>query len=760
MENYEEIVIKTVRDLFRCYPLVQIKKYMMNKEGEISDKDNELKSLILKKYTSLTNGIEGLEKISLNLNSLENIRAEFSKKINEIDFEQIENSLKNITFNNDFLDNLNSNKTINFEERNEKIEEFFQNKNFAEIINEMILIKDYINSDNFKDMDIKEKYYFYLVDLIEDIMSKMIEDNDLCNNIKIYKILFDDIFLKLINDKYDESMEYLIMSELYLKILYDKNIKRIIEEYFHFFNENNQDSFSINILLKILFLRISQILYDISNISIELLFSDKLINKYYTIYQIMECIKLICDTYLINDNNKTINLNKFYNFIKSEIDKNINSLLIIPRNMLKILNLHKSIKFWNKFLKNENNLIYIDNKNLLEFLFLDKSIEQISNIASYTLNQYSINNLFNLKIILKNKNIKNENDIYLAISNLKKIKNDKLYKTIFISVIEDKLYKYLSELNANLNKDNFTKENEIRIEYMNIIIKIFSYEELIHIFKELNYNNILKVINELIEKNQLRDYEKIKLYIYDSFKLQLLFELYRNEEQKNKYKLFSITDSLRELIELLFEFEITEKKHKINIFLNIVDVYNSIFNHYFSQKENKLFNNIIINNTFILKNLNLEESKGREITNLVEKINDFIKIDVNNLNENISNYKEIELLNKYFCMDEYIKNKNNLIFDLKIQNNNQIKIEYLPIYVNKMNVFMLNKIKIDYSERGNNCLSTCNIYDYRIEENYLSIKQDKGKISENMDVTNSNKNESNNMFGNLTGKLFNFINDD
>ena len=243
MENYDEVVIKTVRDLFRCYPLLQIKKYMMNKEGEISDKDNELKSLILEKYTSLTNGIEGLEKISLNLNSLENIRAEFNKKINEIDFEQIENSLKNITFNNDFLDNLNSNKTINFEERNEKIEEFFQNKNFAEIINEMILIKDYINSDNFKDMDIKEKYYFYLVDLIEDIMSKMIEDNDLCNNIKIYKILFDDIFLKLINDKYDESMEYLIMSELYLKILYDKNIKRIIEEYFHFFNENNKNYF-------------------------------------------------------------------------------------------------------------------------------------------------------------------------------------------------------------------------------------------------------------------------------------------------------------------------------------------------------------------------------------------------------------------------------------------------------------------------------------------------------------------------------------
>ena len=287
---------------------------MMNKEGEISDKDNELKSLILKKYTSLTNGIEGLEKISLNLNSLENIRAEFSKKINEIDFEQIENSLKNITFNNDFLDNLNSNKTINFEEKNEKIEEFFQNKNFVEIINEMILIKDYINSDNLKNMEIKEKYYFYLVDLIEDIMSKMIEDNDLCNNIKIYKILFDDIFLKLINDKYDESMEYLIMSELYLKILYDKNIKRIIEEYFHFFNENNKDSFSINILLKILFLRISQILYDISNISIELLFSYKIINKYYNI--IFDKTSQSFISMIQNTNFQILKLSKFKKIFK------------------------------------------------------------------------------------------------------------------------------------------------------------------------------------------------------------------------------------------------------------------------------------------------------------------------------------------------------------------------------------------------------------------------------------------------------------
>ena len=765
MDNYDEVVVKTVRDLFRSYPLIQIKKYMMTKEGEIDDKDNELKSLILEKYTSLTKGIEGLEKISLNLNSLENIRSEFTKKINEIDFDQIENALKNISFKNDFLDDLDSKNIFSIEEMDDKIEQFFKEKKFEEIIKEMVIIKEYINSQNNKnDINIKEKYYFHLVDLVEEIMNKMIEDNDICDKIKIYKNLFDDIFQKLIKDKYDESLEYLIMSELYLKILYDKNIKKIIEEYFYFFNENNKDYFSVNILLKILFLRISQILYDISNISSELLFSDEVIDKYYNIYQIIECIKYICDTYLISDNNQEINLNKFYNFIKIEINKNINSLLVNPRNILKNIELHKAIIFWNKlFLKNENNSLLIDNKNLLEFLFLDKSIEQISNITSYILNQYSIQNLFNLKILLKNKNIKSENEIFLAMSNLSDIKSNTLYKTNFTTILQNKIYQFLFELNNNINKVNFIKGNESQIEYMNIIIKIITYEDLIQIFKELNCNDIIEIINELIEKNQLNDYEKIKSYIYNSFKLQLFFELHKNEEQKKKYKNYSASESLRELIEILYEFEIKEKKHKKNIYLNIIDVYNEILNPFALKNDNNnSFNNIIINDIFILKNINLENNEYEEIKNLVQKINNITKMDINNINENINNYKEYQMLNNYFSFDEFTSNQNDFAFDLIMNknNNSQIKIDYLPIYVNKMNVFMLNKIKIDYSERENNAISTCNIYDYRIEENYLSIKQDKGIKSENISTINSNKNESNNMFGNITGKLFNFINDD
>ena len=158
----------------------------------------------------------------------------------------------------------------------------------------------------------------------------------------------------------------------------------------------------------------------------------------------------------------------------------------------------------------------------------------------------------------------------------------------------------------------------------------------------------------------------------------------------------------------------------------------------------------------------MENNEYEEIMNLVQKINNITKMDINSINENINNYKEYQMLNNYFSFDEFTVNQNDFAFDLSMNknNNSQIKIDYLPIYVNKMNVFMLNKIKIDYSERENNAISTCNIYDYRIEENYLSIKQDKGIKSENISTINSNKNESNNMFGNITGKLFNFINDD
>ena len=767
MEDYDEVVIKTVRDLFRSYPLVQIKKYMMTKEGEINDKDNELKSLILDKYTSLTHGFNGLEKISNNIQSLENTRKEFTEKMDQIDFGKLDLSLQNIPFGNDLNDIIKNKDEFNFDEINDKIENFLIEKKYEKSIDEMIILKKYLshNKNEFNDdgINMKQKYYFFLVELVEGVLNKMIEDNNICNNIEQYKNILDNIYENLIKDNYEESMEYLMMVELYLKISYDKNIKKIIEEYFNFLNTDNKNFFSINILIKILFLKISQILYDISTIPIELLFHDSMLEKYFNIYETVMCIKLICDKYYINNNqNIKIDLNNFYTFIKTEIGKNMNSLLIIPKNSFQKIYLFNTINFWNKlFIKSDSNESGLNNIKLLEFLFMDKSIEQISNITSYMLKQYSINNLFNLKLLLKNKNIKNENDIYLSISELNKINNDKIYKSKYISIIQDKYFQFFNTINNSLAEEQ--NENN-KIEYMNIIIKIITYDELLKILNEFKFDDIIKIINELISKNQMNDYLKIKNYISDTFKLELMVELYLDNDEIKKYEDKSISESLNQLIEILYDYEINEKEHKNNIYINIINAYNNILQNFYSNIDNDLknVNKIFINDVFILYNIKKEINKGNEIKTLLELVQNIFNIDIENIdNQNINEYQSYKILNNFFTTNDYINNKPEFSFNInKYINTKQKKVEYLPIYSNKMHVHMLNKSKIDYSERENNEISTCFIYDYSIEENYLSIRQDKDiKLENKMQNSSGNKGD-NNMFGNITGKLFNFINDD
>ena len=767
MEDYDEVVIKTVRDLFRSYPLVQIKKYMMTKEGEINDKDNELKSLILDKYTSLTHGFNGLEKISNNIQSLENTRKEFTEKMDQIDFGKLDLSLQNIPFGNDLNDIIKNKDEFNFDEINDKIENFLIEKKYEKSIDEMIILKKYLshNKNEFNDdgINMKQKYYFFLVELVEGVLNKMIEDNNICNNIEQYKNILDNIYENLIKDNYEESMEYLIMAELYLKISYDKNIKKIIEEYFNFLNTDNKNFFSINILIKILFLKISQILYDISTIPIELLFHDSMLEKYFNIYETVMCIKLICDKYYINNNqNIKIDLNNFYTFIKTEIGKNMNSLLIIPKNSFQKIYLFNTINFWNKlFIKSDLNESVLNNIKLLEFLFMDKSIEQISNITSYMLKQYSINNLFNLKLLLKNKNIKNENDIYLSISELNKINNDKIYKSKYISIIQDKYFQFFNTINNSLAEEQ--NENN-KIEYMNIIIKIITYDELLKILNEFKFDDIIKIINELISKNQMNDYLKIKNYISDTFKLELMVELYLDNDEIKKYEDKSISESLNQLIEILYDYEINEKEHKNNIYINIINAYNNILQNFYSNIDNDLknVNKIFINDVFILYNIKKEINKGNEIKTLLELVQNIFNIDIENIdNQNINEYQSYKILNNFFTTNDYINNKPEFSFNInKYINTKQKKVEYLPIYSNKMHVHMLNKSKIDYSERENNEISTCFIYDYSIEENYLSIRQDKDIKLENKIQNSSGNKGDNNMFGNITGKLFNFINDD
>ena len=82
MDNYEVVLAKTVRDLFKSTPINQIRKYKQNKEIEILKKEEEIKNLILEKYPLLIKSINSFEHISNHLSDLQEVRKVLAQNIN------------------------------------------------------------------------------------------------------------------------------------------------------------------------------------------------------------------------------------------------------------------------------------------------------------------------------------------------------------------------------------------------------------------------------------------------------------------------------------------------------------------------------------------------------------------------------------------------------------------------------------------------------------------------------------------------------
>ena len=118
MENYDVVLEKIVRDLFKSAPLVQIKKYKFTKENEIQVKEENLKNLILEKYPILLKSIFSLEQISANLSELQEIRHKLFKNmsnfklndylknnnIHDSNFEQLIQQYNNETNIDDYIE--------------------------------------------------------------------------------------------------------------------------------------------------------------------------------------------------------------------------------------------------------------------------------------------------------------------------------------------------------------------------------------------------------------------------------------------------------------------------------------------------------------------------------------------------------------------------------------------------------------------------------------------------------------------------------
>ena len=764
-DEYDVIVERTVRDLFKSTPLIQIKKYKMNKEKEIMNKDDELKKLILEKYSSLINSISALEQISSHLSELQTIRGKLGENLSQLKFDEIINSLEKIKFDDNFIigdeSEKNEKNKIHYDEEFEKINNLLHDKKYNDVINTMTLLKKEILKEERNNESLnKDNYHNVIVDLCEMIMNDFISDVKLNDNIEQYKVLLDDIKEKLFIN--DETIEKLQMSEFYLKISFDENIKEIFEKYFAFEKNDKTSNFSVNLLIKLLLLKICQNLYLLSQCKDDNFINDDNSKMIYNMYKMILSVIIITNRYVIQDNSNINSfkekINKFLIFVKSEITTNISTLLVISqkKNEKIIVRCDELIKFWNNIFnlinsnKSENeeqinnklsDLIFENKTNLLNFLLLNKCIDQISNVLSNHLKFYTEEHFQKIKT-------KKDKTILNIIKQISIFESNPAIKQKIITCVIDQISDLLTKTINNATQNN---------EYINFITKIFSLSELQTIFNELGQSQIITLINNLTQIYLTNNFSQIETFTKVNFKKFLHFEKFSIEDSNNSQ--VSISDSLKELLFYFYTFEIKDSTYKIKIYNLIYNVYYEILND-----NGTIFNMKILVDLNVLSNLQFKRNNNEQLENfgvLIELIEQKLKMK-NNYSEDIEilGKKELE---DFFSLPTYYEKEIILPYTKQIQiinpKYNIYRKDPINISSNKINPFLLQKSKISSNKNNpTNQNSTSKLFDLRIDENYLSLRNGKlqnSNSSNNINLPSSNTNNIASTFSQLSGKFFN-----
>ena len=742
MDEYDIIVERTVRDLFKSNQLIQIKKYKMNKEKEINDKDDELKQLILQKYSDLTESINGLEKISNNLKELETIKIQLGENLSNIDLDKIENILKGIKFDINFISEEQNNNDDTIDEKIDECMELLKNKEYKEIIDELKKIKLIIKEEK------EEIYNFFVIDLIEDIMKNFIEEKNLINNLELYKNLFEEIEQKIfINEKTKNQLQ---LSEFYLKINNDEGINQIFNKL-----SNGIGTFSTNIIIKLLILNITKNLVLLSQEKDYNLIKDENKNLIIKIYQMLITIIMVIQKYLINeDNEKTLieRINEFLQLLISQIKNNIDSMFVFENNSDDIkIKTTQIILFWaeikqsiiSNITEEETNIInfmkinnIISEIELFYFLFLNKAIDQTSNVFSRYIKKYSsINFKTILSFQIKKEYFKFENEIYSTMKKVQLLEND-IFKEKLIQIIFSQIHTFLNQFLENLN------ENKVSIDYFNFIMKILSYDDLLLIVKDLKKENLLITINKILEIYAKNNFTKIEQFINNTFKNYLKYENYLNNNNNESEENLKCSESLKEIILFIYSFEIKENKYKLRIYNLLYDIYIQFFQSFSSFNVN-LFIDIFILNFLNIQNKNKQEIKDfNEIINLIEsKIQNNFNFDKEKI-EKIIGYKE---LNDFFNKDNYYDINISFPIENISKKDNLYKKEPILITTSRLNPLLLNRRKVNYNYSDNSKNTTSKILEHRIDESYLSLRTSKvSPQPQNPNKINFPKKNSNN----------------
>ncbi len=205
--------------------------------------------------------------------------------------------------------------------------------------------------------------------------------------------------------------------------------------------------------------------------------------------------------------------------------------------------------------------------------------------------------------------------------------------------------------------------------------------------------------------------EKIKNHLNQFFYLYLLYEnkLLNFNDSNNENIL---TNSLNEIIIFISNFEIKEKKFQIQIFKFFYLIYEKVLN------KTQTFNNKIINDLKFLKSIDNENNYDNLFKIINNKFNIEIKDDDKNLFENLPKNIFILKENEKQIFENSKKNIN-----LKTKENQFKKEIYIPNQKsNNLNIYLLNKSKINYKNKDFSQTTTSKILEHRIDESYLSLK--------------------------------------
>ena len=754
-ENYDIIIEKTVKDLFRFTDITHIKNIKKAKDLEVTKLEQKLKDLMLEKYSLLINSMNSVQDINLNLSELQNKKDEIFDKMKD-------NKSINILVND--MTNTKSNIQIWSNEiaKSMEITTSITNDPFIKIWNNIDCLRNSFDSEIFqstmfllKELDTTQKdnfnYSIIIVELFNTLIVKMLDVSYNDISINNDELILFEILIELHLLSNNNTSLYLD-SEYYRLIHFDSKTNNLYKLFYE--EKGNEPSIqnSIRLYIKLKLVRIQKFLcnFDIKNI----------------FYDFFIQIKSLKNLFSQENNDESLKngFQQQFNYIMKIINEETIKENLLSNN--KNLKLYDKIVFYDNLFQDViNYLNLISNEHILyDFIFEIKStletLLEKSIISSYKslfedvlLKSESINSINETKTFVQKQNLiemikfiinKNEHklwkNIYLQIASFNKVslnKEDLLFSN------KNKIFKFYYKDLRKLSNDNKSKEDLL----FDLFISIKEIIDQIIIEEDKKLKSIIENLPSLLYFDNFNTSPTMM----DHFNSSALKETIDNIKQsfefvgliKNEEKLYNFKKQIFSYL-----------SNAYCLFFDSIDIQASIL-------PEDILNKKIINDLFVIRLLSKKydyhfleclntiiDSLDQSISSKLEKsyiIDLFLNTDINifSNNDNLS-----------FCLNNNVAS---------LADANKVIHQSIKNYSISKTLTYLHIAPLQIRADGEKKDMSIKFLDYRIDENYHSVNNSNPQQSFNQNKQQQNiqqtqpVNHSQSFNGNKPGYLSSFF---